>query len=369
MRTFLTSFLNFIIILKYRYAPILEEKSTNLNVVNRKKIAWDEICQHYNAISTSGPRSVMHLKIFFKNLKQKMRKEKTEEDKSNLSVTLNDYECSKTDSDTKNEPKIPLNLAKMLEEKKLNVTYIQRDGKGIEISIDNFRKEPNVCDYLETVINESSYDSEDYRRERSRNYTEEEKLQLVELIKKYAHIFEENSTNQKKLAWDEIAEQYNAICTTGPRTVESLKIFFKNLKQRLRKDLPECHKYSYSAMLNNADIAKICATKFNKCEEKDFLNLKQNTENKITENQNRIVDKLENKKISDFESDENSSHSEKKIIRCKRKTYTSTEMLKRIYLKKKIQLTNFQLIAAKKQHTLDMKIKKLQIKRLEDVKK
>lgn len=126
----------------------------------------------------------MHLKIFFKNLKQKIRKDADEGSKSNLAVMLNNYDCTKFDDDRGKDLKMTPYISQMIEEKKLNLTYIQKEMRFLENKHDNFRHEHNASDYLETILNESSYESENYRRDRSRNYTEEEKIQLLEIVKK-----------------------------------------------------------------------------------------------------------------------------------------------------------------------------------------
>lgn len=57
----------------YRY-PSIEDKRTGAIYLARKKEAWEKVCTAYNAVATSGVRSVEQLKISYDNKKQKARK-------------------------------------------------------------------------------------------------------------------------------------------------------------------------------------------------------------------------------------------------------------------------------------------------------
>lgn len=60
----------------------------------------------------------------------------------------------------------------------------------------------------------------------------------------FGNIIENKKTNavtsdRKKKAWEEIREEFNSISQNGPRTVDQLKMLYKNLKANTRKMVAE----------------------------------------------------------------------------------------------------------------------------------
>ncbi|XP_072380988.1 uncharacterized protein [Diabrotica undecimpunctata] len=80
----------------------------------------------------------------------------------------------------------------------------------------------------------------DKKRERSKNYLEEEKENLISIIEKYKHVIENKKTDsvwskQKNAAWEKIATEYNSISKTGIRNGIQLKLLYEGLKKRVKK--------------------------------------------------------------------------------------------------------------------------------------
>lgn len=79
------------------------------------------------------------------------------------------------------------------------------------------------------------------KRERGRNYTEMEKINLLDVMSNFMHIIEnkktdDNNARLKKETWDLIANKYNAIQQTGLRSGGQLKLLYENIKQKTKKD-------------------------------------------------------------------------------------------------------------------------------------
>ncbi|XP_044745102.1 uncharacterized protein LOC123306966 [Coccinella septempunctata] len=68
-------------ILLHRYQSSIEDKRTGTIFLARRKEAWQKICTAYNAVATSGVRTVENLKTFYDNKKQKARKSLAEYNK------------------------------------------------------------------------------------------------------------------------------------------------------------------------------------------------------------------------------------------------------------------------------------------------
>ncbi|XP_044749114.1 uncharacterized protein LOC123309881 [Coccinella septempunctata] len=93
------------------------------------------------------------------------------------------------------------------------------------------------------------------KRIRGCNYTAEETNKLLDLVLQYHSAIEEKRTGavflaRKKEAWEKICSAYNAVATSGIRSVESLKTFYDNRKQRARKSLAEHNKKEHRALQN-----------------------------------------------------------------------------------------------------------------------
>ncbi|CAG9840797.1 unnamed protein product [Diabrotica balteata] len=78
------------------------------------------------------------------------------------------------------------------------------------------------------------------KRERSKNYLEEEKENLISIIEKYKHIIENKKTDsvwskQKNATWEKIATEYNSISKTGIRNIKQLKLLYEALHKRVKK--------------------------------------------------------------------------------------------------------------------------------------
>jgi hypothetical protein len=81
------------------------------------------------------------------------------------------------------------------------------------------------------------------KRVRSANFSNEEKLQCLHLIKKYKEVIESKKTgainwSEKEAAWKKIEEEFNSQSTVF-RSVESVKRFYNNKKKETRKTAAE----------------------------------------------------------------------------------------------------------------------------------
>nr|CAI5830345.1 unnamed protein product [Callosobruchus analis] len=85
-----------------------------------------------------------------------------------------------------------------------------------------------------------------------------EKTRLLELIRKYFHVIENKKTDavttgNKTEVWSKIGSEFNAL-TSVPRTTETLKNMWKNLKAEARKKAAEERQ---SLMKTDVYIAKL----------------------------------------------------------------------------------------------------------------
>ncbi|KAL0878982.1 hypothetical protein ABMA27_003963 [Loxostege sticticalis] len=79
---------------------------------------------------------------------------------------------------------------------------------------------------------------------RSKNFTEREKMLLIEIAKEFVSIIDNKKTDmstveKKKRAWLALTKQYNAFSDTGPRTEKQLHALYDNLKKRARKNMAD----------------------------------------------------------------------------------------------------------------------------------
>lgn len=82
------------------------------------------------------------------------------------------------------------------------------------------------------------------KRKRARNFTEEEKSTLLDIIKSFSHIVENKKTDnttvlEKKKAWEEILLKYNCVASSGERTINQIIALYDELKRKARKNLAE----------------------------------------------------------------------------------------------------------------------------------
>lgn len=80
----------------------------------------------------------------------------------------------------------------------------------------------------------------DRKRERSKNYLEEEKENLLIIMEDFKDIVENKKTDAvsskiKTEAWNKIAEWYNSTAKTGVRNGIQLKLLYDNLKKTAKK--------------------------------------------------------------------------------------------------------------------------------------
>ncbi|KAF2892989.1 hypothetical protein ILUMI_13187, partial [Ignelater luminosus] len=88
-------------------------------------------------------------------------------------------------------------------------------------------------------------------KSRSHNFTEFEKHLMFEIVRnKYLHIVDNKKTDavnieQKNVAWEHIANEYNCQAQTGPRTSKQLRALYDILKKNARSNLNEDKKNFY----------------------------------------------------------------------------------------------------------------------------
>ncbi|KAJ3640436.1 hypothetical protein Zmor_003731 [Zophobas morio] len=89
------------------------------------------------------------------------------------------------------------------------------------------------------------------KRIRGKNFTEREKNMLFELVTAdFKSVIENKESDaitvaKKNLAWQEIAQSYNAQCETGHRTAKQLHALYDNMKKTARSNLYSDKKSSY----------------------------------------------------------------------------------------------------------------------------
>lgn len=79
---------------------------------------------------------------------------------------------------------------------------------------------------------------------RSKNFTEREKMLLIEIAKEFVSVFDNKKTDgtsveAKKQAWIDLTNKYNAISETGMRTEKQLHALYDNLKKKARKNMSD----------------------------------------------------------------------------------------------------------------------------------
>lgn len=84
-------------------------------------------------------------------------------------------------------------------------------------------------------------------KKRLPNFSNDEKIVLIELVEKYKNIIENKCTDavtvkQKEKCWTDISREFNSRCILANRTVTSLKSCWDNLKKKTRKHFSEVRK-------------------------------------------------------------------------------------------------------------------------------
>lgn len=73
---------------------------------------------------------------------------------------------------------------------------------------------------------------------RARNFTEQEKREVLMIVGEYKHVFDNKSTDgcsrqMKNKAWAEVAQKFNNMFHDN-RSPMQMQLCYKNLKQRIR---------------------------------------------------------------------------------------------------------------------------------------
>ncbi|XP_050505177.1 uncharacterized protein LOC126883575 [Diabrotica virgifera virgifera] len=84
-------------------------------------------------------------------------------------------------------------------------------------------------------------DKVEKKRERGKNYTEQEKENLLEIVKQYLNVIENKLTDGtsvklKNEVWEVITEEFNATAQSGIRNAGQLRLLYDSIKKKARKD-------------------------------------------------------------------------------------------------------------------------------------
>lgn len=79
---------------------------------------------------------------------------------------------------------------------------------------------------------------------RSKNFTEREKMVLIEVAKEFVCVIDNKKTDgtsveAKKQAWLSLTNKFNAVSETGTRTEKQLHALYDNLKKKARKNMSD----------------------------------------------------------------------------------------------------------------------------------
>lgn len=79
---------------------------------------------------------------------------------------------------------------------------------------------------------------------RSKNFTEREKMVLIEVAKEFVCVIDNKKTDgtsveAKKQAWMSLTNKFNAVSETGTRTEKQLHALYDNLKKKARKNMSD----------------------------------------------------------------------------------------------------------------------------------
>lgn len=111
------------------------------------------------------------------------------------------------------------------------------------------------------------------KRIRGKNFTDNERDLVLEIIEKYKNIVENKKTDTesirlKNAAWNEITQEFNSVLPTN-RTPSQLKVFYENHKVKLKREL-----YEQGIKIEAEDIANK-RMKLTETEEKLILRLQK----------------------------------------------------------------------------------------------
>lgn len=104
------------------------------------------------------------------------------------------------------------------------------------------------------------------KRVRGKNFTDNERDEVLKIIDKYKNIIDNKKTDAetirlKNAAWQEVTEEFNSILPMS-RTPSQLRVFYENYKVKLRKELVE------QGLKTDADEVSIKRMKLTDSEEK-----------------------------------------------------------------------------------------------------
>lgn len=93
---------------------------------------------------------------------------------------------------------------------------------------------------------------ESKKRCRSKNFTDREKEELLNIVESYCSILENKKTDnisvkKKKNTWEDIKNQYNAIQTSGERNINQLQHLYDESKRRAKKNFADDKVEQYTA--------------------------------------------------------------------------------------------------------------------------
>lgn len=97
------------------------------------------------------------------------------------------------------------------------------------------------------------------QRERCKNFLEEEKEILLNLVENHKHIIENKKTdavwaNQKRDTWEKIAIKFNSISKTGERNGTQLKLLYEGMKKKARQNIAADKVSSNNIFMTNVII-------------------------------------------------------------------------------------------------------------------
>ncbi|KAF2905836.1 hypothetical protein ILUMI_00342 [Ignelater luminosus] len=266
------------------------------------------------------------------------------------------------------------------------------------------------------------------KHRRGANYTEEEKEFFLHVIRRYSNIIDNKRTDsetikQKKEAWKEITLIYNQVAKTGLRDWEQLRNLYDNIKRKKKKSLSEGNNAKPAEEINYIEIIKeeilpidetisgekqiipaegevmFVAEQMVSNEEQGLSNEEQTRsvgdhilpaetkvipiEGQSISNEELILPKQEQFAPNQERLKSNTTYENVISMRCPElklltrsaylhhrrqlfKKTMSTEDLKMIYLRKKIQNANLKRQILIAEHKMQMKIFKTQLKKLKE---
>ncbi|KAJ3661725.1 hypothetical protein Zmor_006112 [Zophobas morio] len=88
------------------------------------------------------------------------------------------------------------------------------------------------------------------KRERGKNFTEQEKEIALTILERFRPVLEDKKTDgtslkEKRKAWDQAVEEFNAMSSSGPRTTQQFKFLWSNMKRVAKKTVAAVNKRRY----------------------------------------------------------------------------------------------------------------------------